>query len=154
ASVAVIHAGSSEVVAPDLRSVQLGGTKPILKVAHKEPFPPNNSKWNDPVWNAVQTVQLLRNEPRARTPRFQTQAKLLHDGRTLSVMARCSEPGALLSKARKRDGAVDQDDSFQIFLATSGSSYVKIAINPSGYVLDAAGESGGPYKSRGRLDWN
>jgi cephalosporin-C deacetylase-like acetyl esterase len=153
-SVAVIHAGSSEVVVPDWQPVQLGETRPILKVGRKELCPPPNSKWNDPAWSNVRSLELLRNEPQARLPRFQTQAKLLHDNHTLSVMARCNEPGALLSKARKRDGAVDQDDSFQIFLSTSGSTYVKIAINPSGYVLDAAGESGGPYKSRARLDWN
>jgi cephalosporin-C deacetylase-like acetyl esterase len=154
ASVAVIEAGPSEVVVPAFRPVQLGQTKPILKVGRRELLPPPNSKWNDPVWSDVASLELLRNEPHARLPRFPTEVKLLHDNRTLTVMARCNEPGAVLSNVRKRDGAVDQDDSFQVFLAGSGSAYVKIAINPSGYLLDAVGESGGPYKSRARLDWS
>jgi len=153
ASVSEVNKGTAEVV-PDFRPVQLGHGNLILKVGPKKLLPPSNSKWNDPVWSDVPVLKLQRNELQAPLPRLVTEVKLLHDNHTLTVMARCVEPGAIVAKAKKHDGAVDQDDSFQVFLATSGSTYVKIAINPSGYLLDAVGESGGPYKSRARSDWN
>ena len=125
-----------------------------MEAGRADQLPPLDRGWNDSSWKNVPAWKLLRNEAPARTPRFPTEVKLLHDGRTLAVMARCSETGSVVAVANKRDGRVDQDDSFQVFLATSGSSYVQFAINPLGYLLDATGESGGPYKSRPRLDWN
>jgi hypothetical protein len=154
AAISAVDTDPSHVVAPVFRPPQFGGDKPVFNVGRKEPRPPANSKWDDPAWRDVPALELLRNESQARLPRFLTKVKLLHDGHTLTVMAKCAEPGEIVAKARKRDGPVDQDDSLQVFLATSGSTYVKIAINPSGYLLDAAGESGGPYKSRARSDWN
>ncbi len=49
---------------------------------------------------------------------------------------------------------MNQDDSFQIYLATSGSAFhTQFAINPSGYLLDNTGFTGGPRLSRAR-EWN
>ncbi|PYV92186.1 MAG: hypothetical protein DMG05_05350, partial [Acidobacteria bacterium] len=87
-------------------------------------------------------------------PRFPAEVKCVHDGNTLAVMVRCAEPESPLARVRRHDGPIDHDDSFQVYLSISGSSYVKLAINPAGYLLDAAGESGGPYLSRPRVEWN
>jgi hypothetical protein len=60
----------------------------------------------------------------------------------------------VVAHAKERDGLVDEDDSFQVYLATSGSAYVQYAINATGYILDAAGHNGNPRLSRPHVDWN
>jgi len=154
AMVSAIDKESSKVVVPDFKPSRLGEERPVLVVGRRSELPPGNAKWDDPAWSDVSVLNLLRDEPEARFPRLSTEVKLVHDSHTVAVMAKCVETEPLVAKARKRDGPVDQDDSLQVFLATSGSAYVKIAINPAGYLLDAVGESGGPYKSRARADWN
>ncbi|MGI8962456.1 MAG: acetylxylan esterase, partial [Bryobacteraceae bacterium] len=49
---------------------------------------------------------------------------------------------------------MSQDDKFQAYLATSGSSYVEYGVNALGYVQDATGFSGGPRISRPNVEWN
>ena len=112
-----------------------------------------DSGWNDAVWSKVPAWKLLRDEPAARLPRTPTEVKLLHDGRTLAVLARCTEPGDIIASAKDNDGAVSQDDSFHIYLATSGSAYVQLAVNPLGYLLDSSGMAGGQRLSRAR-EWD
>src|SRR5207249_745885 len=97
---------------------------------------------------------LRRNESLPQLPRFPTEVKLLHDNHTLAVLARCIEPDRVLARAKERDGPVDEDDSFQVYLATSGSGYVEYAINPTGYILDGAGHSGNPRVSRPHYNWD
>jgi len=79
---------------------------------------------------------------------------MVQDGTTLAVMARCAEPYETVAEAHERDGPIDHDDSFQIYLATSGSSYVKYGVNVLGYVEDANGFSGGARISRPHVEWN
>ena len=93
-------------------------------------------------------------KPAARLPRFPTEVKMAQDGHTLAVIARCIEPGDIVARAHDRDTDVDRDDSFQVYLATSGSTYVQYAINPLGYILDAAGHQGSPRLSEPHRDWN
>jgi len=93
---------------------------------------------------------------RARLTRshFRTEVKIVHDGAKLAVMARCEEPYGTVAQAQERDGPTDRDDSFQVYLATSGSSYVKYAVNSLGYAQDANGFSGGARISRPHVEWN
>ena len=70
--------------------------------------------------------RLHRNEAVARPPRFPTETKLMHYGRTLAVMARCAESGDVIATVSVGYGPVGQDDSFHVYLATSGSSYVHV----------------------------
>ena len=94
------------------------------------------------------------NEPAPRLPRFPTEVKMAQNGHTLAVIARCIEPGDIVARAHDRDTDVDRDDSFQVYLATSGSTYVQYAINPLGYILDAAGYQGSPRLSEAHRDWD
>jgi len=88
-------------------------------------------------------LHLLRNEPNPRHPRAATAVKLRHDGETLTVTARCETGG---------EGAVP-GDSFGLYLATTGSSYAQIFVDPAGTITEAAGFSGGQRISRPRTDW-
>ena len=72
----------------------------------------------------------------------------------LAVIARCIEPGEIVAQAKERDSAVERDDSFQVYLATSGSRYVQYAINPSGVLLDAFGNNGTVRLSLPHREWN
>ena len=86
----------------------------------------------------------------ARRP---TLVKVVHDGKTLAILARCEEPGTLIANVKEHDGRLDRDDSFHVYLGVSGSSYAQVAINALGYTLDLAGKTGGPRISRPRTDW-
>lgn len=139
---------------PVLKTVALGNHEPPLEVGRRSSLPAPASRWSDAGWKDVPSWTLHRNEPAARPPRFPTEVKLMHDGRTLAILARCVEPGGVVSRAKERDGPVDRDDSFQVYLTTSGSTYVEYAVNPSAYVLDAAGHQGSPRLSTPHSEWN
>ena len=140
--------------APVLKMVLLGNQEQPLEVGWRSSLPAMNSRWTDSDWKDVPSWILHRNEPWARLPRFPTQVKLMHDGRTLAILARCIEPGGLVARVSERDGPLDTDDSFQVYLTTSASAYVQYAVNPSGYVLDAAGHEGSPRLSKPHPEWN
>jgi len=154
AEVPTLRTSGQEGPDPVFQPRLVGNSEPAVEVGYRDQLPPLESAWTDEVWRDVPVWTLHRNEPTARSPRFPTEVKLMHDGRTLSVMARCFEPENVIAEAHERDGPVDRDDSFQMFLATSGSSYVHYAINPLGAVLDANGHAGGPRVSRPYVDWD
>src|SRR5262249_16673281 len=146
---------SSDATVPDpiIKPPADGNTEPPIEVGHRT-ISPLESSWTDAAWDRVAAWRLYRNEPAARSPEFPAEIKMVLDGNTLAVIARCSEPAEPVAKARERDGPVDHDDSFQIYLATSGSSYVKYVVNAAGFVQDASGSSGGPRISRPNKEWN
>jgi cephalosporin-C deacetylase-like acetyl esterase len=139
---------------PVFKPAMLGNNEPSLQVGRRSSLPALNSRWTVAEWKDVPSWTLYRNEPWARLPQFPTEVKLIHDGRTLAVLARCIEPGNVIARVHERDGSVDRDDSFQVYLATSGSAYVEYAVNPSGVVLDAAGHQGSPRSSEPHSEWN
>ena len=47
-------------------------------------LPPVVANWNDPAWQAVPAFRLPRNEPFHESPRYRTEIKWMHDGRTLA----------------------------------------------------------------------
>ncbi len=154
AKVSILQPDEGVITVPVFQPASLGNKSAPLEVGRVDALPPTGSGWSDPPWSEVPSWKLLRNEPLVRLPRNTTEVKLIHNGYTLAVMARCMEPEGVRVKAKQRDGPVDKDDSFQVYLATSGSAYAQFAINPAGYLLDAVGETGGPYLSRPRTDWN
>jgi dienelactone hydrolase len=116
-------------------------------------LPPAEAGWNDPPWSAVRVWNLRRSEPLPRLPAYRSEVKLLHDGKSAGVLVRCEEPEPVVSRVSQHDGPIDQDDSVQVYLTATGSTYAQIATNPDGYVLDAAGMAGGQRISRPRADW-
>src|SRR6185295_4206505 len=121
----------------------IGNSDQPIEVGRRQRIPPLESDWNADPWRNVPVWNLYRNEPHSRAPQFPTQIKMLHDGHTLAVLARCVEPQG-----------TSEADSFQIYLATSRSAYVKYAIDPLGNVQDADGVSGGPRIARPHPDWD
>ncbi|MGI8958328.1 MAG: acetylxylan esterase [Bryobacteraceae bacterium] len=136
--------------APALRAAIVGNQEPAIEVGRRASLPQLDSLWNDPVWTDVPTLSLLRDEQNAREPRFPTFVKLLQDGHTLAVIAKCAEPDRIVARTKENDGPVTQDDSFQVYLSSSGSSYSEFAVNAAGYLLDTMGFAGGPRLSRAR----
>lgn len=139
---------------PVYRPAVLGNSDAPIRVGFRKTLPDMGTKWTDAGWQNVPAWTLRRNEAPARLPRFPTQVKMMQDGHTLAVLARCIEPGEFVARANERDTDVDRDDSFQVYLSTSGSSYVQYAINPRGYILDAAGHQGSPRLSQPHRDWD
>ncbi len=146
--------GDTNIPDPVFQPTALGNAEAPIEAGHRSTIPPIDSEWTDEAWRDVPVWNLYRNEPGSRAPVFRTEVKMIHDGKTLAVMARCAEPDGIVADVREQDGPVDHDDSFHIYLATSGSSYVKYAVNALGYVQDANGFSGGARISRPHLDWN
>ncbi|HEU0140482.1 MAG TPA: acetylxylan esterase [Bryobacteraceae bacterium] len=131
----------------------LGNSEPPLEIGRAGTLPALESKWQDGAWAHAPVWKLLLDEHPLRAPRLATEVKLLHDGRTLAVMARCVEPDGISAEVKENDGAVMQDDSFHVYLATSRSVYVQVVANALGYLRDAAGFSGGSRISRPR-EWD
>src|SRR5579872_4754582 len=127
---------------PVLRTPALGNNEPPLKVGYKKNLPDLKSAWDSPDWANVPAWTLRRNEAFARLPQHPTEVKMMQNGDTLAVLAKCIEPDKVISRATERDGAVAEDDSFQVYLTTSGSYYVQYAVNPLGTILDATGHQG------------
>jgi hypothetical protein len=142
-----------EEPAPLFRPAVIGNTEAPLAAGLLEALPAASSKWDDPVWRNVPTWTLIRDEPMPRRPRFSTEIKVVHDVRTLGVLARLVEPDDPLARVKENKGPVEQDDTFQVYLATSGSAYAQFVVNAAGYLLDTTGLFGGPRLSRAR-EWN
>jgi len=154
----------------------LGNKQPPLEVGFSKSLPVLEDSWTSPGWRDVPSWSLSRNEPSAHPPRFSTEVKLAQDGHTLAILARCvepdepqkvwhaygrcaemakcMEPGSILAKLAGRDGDIEGDDSFQVYLATSGSYYVQYAINPFGDILDASGHQGSARLSEPYREWD
>jgi hypothetical protein len=139
---------------PVYRPTAPGGNEPPIPVGYRKTLPAMESPWTDAAWRDVPPVTLRRNEAAARLPRFPTEARLVQDGHTLAVIARCVEPDEIVAHAKERDAEVENDDSFQVYLATSGSRYVQYAINPLGVLLDAFGNNGTIRLSLPHREWN
>ncbi len=131
-----------------------GNGEPPIDVGHQNSIPALETDWNDEVWRNVPVWTLYRNEPDSRIPVYPTEVKMMQDGHTLAMLARCAEPSGTIAEVQEKDGATDRDDSIQVYLATSGSTYVKYAVNSLGYLQDANGFSGGPRISRPHVEWN
>ena len=142
-----------DAAAPELRPTPLGNKEPPLEAGWSKTLPDLESGWNEAAWSKVPAWKLLRDEPLARLPRTPTEVKLLHDGKTLAVLARCTETGGISAAVKENDGPVNQDDSFHVYLATSGSAYVQLVVNALGYLLDSTGVAGGQRLSRPR-EWD
>lgn len=142
-----------DAAAPVFRPAAIGNKEPPLEVGRTKTLPPLDSGWNEAAWSRAPAWKLLRDEPAARLPRTPTEVKLLHDGQTLAVLARCTEPGDIVAGVKQNDAPVNQDDSFHVYLATSGSAYVQLAVNALGYLLDQSGMAGGQRLSRPR-EWD
>ncbi len=142
-----------DAAAPQFRPAPIGNKEPPMEVGRRKTLPALDSGWNDDAWNKVPAWKLLRDEAVAELPRTPTEVKLLHDGQTLALLARCTEPGGISAGVKENDGAVTQDDSFHVYLATSGSAYVQLAVNALGYLLDSTGMAGGQRLSRAR-EWD
>ena len=153
AEIAVLPGGQN-FTDPLFRPPALGNREPVMEVGHRKELPPLDSSWTDPAWRDVAVWALHRNEAAARTPLFPTEVKLMHNGGTLAVLARCIEPDFAIDGATEGDDAVDEGDSFQVYLATTGSSFVQYAIDPRSHILDAVGHSGNPRLSQPDVSWN
>jgi dienelactone hydrolase len=154
AGVSSVPPGSENMPDPSFQPPLLGNSQPPIPVGYQKGLPGLRESWTGAGWRNAPVWTLRRNEPAARLPEFPTEVKLVQNGHTLAVLARCLEQHDIIAHIRERDGGVTGDDSFQVYLATSGSYYVQYAINPRGSVLDASGHQGSPRLSRPHVEWN
>ena len=110
-----------------------------LKVGRVQVLPPLDSRWEDPFWDNVPTLELSRNEQLPRPPHYPTSVKWVHDGRTLAIFFRNTEDTRVACTIQRRDHRVEVDDHVFVYLATSGSSLVEILVNATGAIKDQEG---------------
>jgi len=120
-----------------------GNTDPALRVGYVQAVPPVDFSPEDPFWKKVNGFRLMRNEPSPRSPGFSTEVKWVHDRKRLAMFFHCTEDSRVDCDTGARDGNVAGDDHVCIYLATGGSSFIEIQINPVGTVRDAKGR--GPH---------
>ena len=122
---------------PLFRPPPLGNQEPPLEIGKVAKLPPVIAEWDDPAWRSIPSFELPRHEPSPRAPRYPTQVKWAHDGRTLSLLFRAVEPEPVVARSGGRDSNVTGDDHVAIYLATSGSAALEIAVNSAGAIRDA-----------------
>jgi dienelactone hydrolase len=144
---------SSTVDRPALRPDPIGNNESPLIVGRVSTIPPLDSGFGDAAWSHVPVWQLLQDHGGGLAPRYPTELKILHNDRTIAILARCVEPEALIARAKRNDEPLSQDDSFHVYLATTGSSYVQIGVNPKETVFDVTGKTGSLREAR-PTDWN
>lgn len=138
--------------APEERPPVLGNTDPPLEVGRVAQVPRVVADWGDPAWRDVPEFVLARNEAYPRAPRHPTRVKWVHDGRTLALFLRMEEPEPVVAGAGGRDSGVTGDDHVAVYLATSGSAFLEVAVNPAGAIRDSRGI--GPRIGRPQTGWN
>ena len=114
-------------------------SEPELEVGRVQALPPLASGWEHPFWRAVPSLELSRNEPNPRRPRYPTEVKWAHDGRTLSFLFRCTEDTRVVCNLQQKDDRIETDDHVCVYFSTTGSSLVEILVNPTGAVKDQEG---------------
>lgn len=128
---------------PDFQPPALGNTDPPFEVGRVLQVPPVVARWDHPAWSGVPAFELPRNDPLAPQPSYRTRVKWMHDGSTLAVLAEVSEPEPVIADSGGRDARVDDDDHLALYLATSGSRFLEIIINPVGAIRDSL--ASGPH---------
>lgn len=128
-----------------------GNPDPPVEIA-RAARPSLEPLWEAPPWNRIPARELRRSEPFPRKPVFPTRVKWVQDGTTLALLIRCDEPEPLVADQGGRDASVSRDDHAAIYLATSGSSFLEILVNPAGTLRDALAV--GPHPLRPRPEIN
>ncbi|MBW7995695.1 MAG: hypothetical protein FVQ81_03795 [Candidatus Glassbacteria bacterium] len=140
------HTGAEKIDPPKPAPPAMGNTGPALRVGRVQAVPSLAIDPDDPFWNRINAFHLMRNEPNPRQPRFPTEIKWVHDGKRLAILFACSEDARVDCDNGTRDSNIAGDDHVCIYLATTGSSFIEIQINPVGTVRDAKGQ--GPHMFR------
>jgi cephalosporin-C deacetylase-like acetyl esterase len=137
---------------PAFQPPRLGNTEPPLEIGRVPQVPGIHAVWEDPAWRSVPAFELPRNEPYPRRPRYRTGIKWVHDGKTLALLVRLEEPEPVVARAGGRDSNVTGDDHLAIYLATTGSRFLEIAVNSVGAIRDA--RAAGPHGMRPGGGWD
>jgi hypothetical protein len=124
------------IESPGFRPPALGNTDPVLEVGRVLHLPNMEADWDHPDWKGIPEFVLPRNEPFPRKPRYGSQIKWMHDGRTLAILARFEEPEPVEADNGGRDAAIASDDHFGIYLATDGAALLEMLVNPVGAIRD------------------
>ncbi|MBK9168390.1 MAG: acetylxylan esterase [Bryobacterales bacterium] len=140
------------IESPRYQPPALGNTDPPFEIGRVLAPPELVAQWDHPEWRHVPAFSLPRNEPLPRAPRQPTEVRWVHDGRTLSLLVRAAEPEPVVARAGGRDSNVTSDDHVAVYLATSGSAFLEIAVNSVGAIADARGS--GPHRMRPQSSWN
>src|SRR5207249_6947028 len=77
---------------PHVKPLALGNTDSPLEIGRGPQLPSVVANWDDPAWQPITAFSLPKNEPYPRAPRYGTQIRWMHDGRTLALIARMEEP--------------------------------------------------------------
>ncbi len=105
-----------------------------------------DGKLDEPLWSKATLLSAFRTPQADHKAKFPTEARIAYDAANLYVSFRCHEPklSELVTTVTKRDGAVWDDDSVEIFIDTNldRKTYYQFVINANGVVYDGLGRDG------------
>ena len=134
------------LAAPDaarLATVRKQFGPPVLWVARPARPPVIDGTLRDKAWRAAQPVTLRSLDGRWEPPTQKTEARVLADEKAIYFAVTCheSQPKRMRSAGTKRDGAVWDGDTVELFLdpghRETRRRYVQIIVNPRGLVYDS-----------------
>ena len=115
--------------------------------------PKLDGKANDICWEKIKwhnNFTLLSNP--SQKAAAQTKFKMLHDNKSLYIIAKLDEPlmKKIKSNVTQRDGKVYHDDCLEIFIDVNKdqNSYYHFIINPKGTIYDAQRRQGGHVSTK------
>ena len=134
-----------------LDDVRLRFGPPVLRVARPDKPPAIDGKLDDDAWRKAAPVTLRYLNGQWETPTQKTEARVLADEKFLYLGVKCfeSEPKRMIAAGEKRDGALWNGDTVELFLdpghKAARGRYVQVIVNPDGLVYDS---------KDGRSGWN
>jgi len=109
--------------------------KASYTVHRADELPALSAAWDDPVWASAETLTIERFHPRSSSHRPRAQARLLHDGRALSVIFRV-EDQYVIARNTAYQSPTHKDSCVEFFVKPrADAGYFNFEFNAIGTLL-------------------
>ncbi|KKL97769.1 hypothetical protein LCGC14_1831110 [marine sediment metagenome] len=146
-------AGSAGASEAEVKAARQRFGPPVMWVAKPAAPPVIDGKLDDAVWAKAQAVELGSLMDGWDTPSQRTVARVLADEKAIYFAVKCfeAEPDRVVAAGDKRDGALWNGDTVELFLDPGHTSrrlnYFHVIINPKGLVYDGKGKKPGAWNA-------
>jgi len=108
---------------------------PRYTIHRVETLPNVNAAWNSPAWSEAETLTIARFHPRGSDHKPVTQARILHDGRTIAVMFRV-EDQYIVARNTEYQSPTHKDSCVEFFVKPlADRGYFNFEFNVVGALL-------------------
>ena len=122
---------------PECSPPALGNTDPALEIGRVLKAPPMVANWDDPAWQNSPAFSNCHEMSQSAGVRvIQRRSSGCTTGGRSHCCSGIEEPEPVVARAGGRDSDVTGDDHVAMYLATSGSRFLEIAVNSVGAIRD------------------